>query len=104
MGKHAFFMTPRWAAHELPETVELVRIHGVWHLILWTEDHAVAQPHADDFAFQHKDSADWDDNELEVWFAPRKHVHELAVSLADEADTSEATGGVFESAGDISDK
>lgn len=84
-------MTPTWAQKGLPSGVELVQIKGRWWLLTWTEEHVVATPDPERWAWTRGELGA--SAELELWIPPARHVADIAADLG-----KEETGAIAESA------
>lgn len=74
-------LTPAWAQRQLPEGVEVVRIRGRWYLILWTDEHCVAQADPEKWAYSNGELGE--SQELEAWIPLRRHIKELVDDLTE---------------------
>jgi len=79
--------TPCWAARQLPETVEVIKIRGRWWMILWADD-AVAVPDPERWAYGNGELGE--SVELELWVPPVRVVAGLVRDIVTDLDKEAA--------------
>jgi len=78
--------TPSWAARDLPIGVDLIRVNDRWWLMLWNEQHAIAHPDPERWAYSNGELGD--SVELELWIPPNRVTADLVRDLAEDGGTS----------------
>jgi len=76
--------TPCWAARQLPETVELIKIRGRWYMLLWTDTDVVSQLDPEQWAYCNGELGD--SVELELWIPPTRLVADLVRDIVEDLD------------------
>jgi len=76
-------VTPTWAAKQLPENVEVVRIAGRWWMMIWSDNDVCAQPDPEKWCYSNGELGD--NQEVEMWIPPTGLVAGLADDLFKEA-------------------
>ena len=76
-------LTPSWASKRLPPGVEIVRIDGRWHMLLWSTEHVVSHPDPEKWLY--RSGGLGASQELERWTPPVTHVLDLILGIAERA-------------------